>query len=97
MNEKFILKIIKSLEHFQSDLTVWAYRDGNETKTREWYTICVSDFETYMKNMKFKKLLSAWHKVAKMRRIIITFSYQNPIEQQLLKLANEENLIMDVA
>lgn len=87
---KFILSIIKKIESMKQGLIAYSYFDGR------WHWICLNDFDFYMKNEKFKALSKAWHKVAKTMGIEITFAYCEPKEETLAKLADEDNLILNV-
>lgn len=89
-----ILKIVKSVERKFDRLIVWAYRNSNENGTNCWWEIAVSNYDVYTDN-KFKKIVNAWYKIAKRKGIKIIFCCGwMPKETDLLKLANENNLII---
>jgi hypothetical protein len=95
MKEKqIILTIVKSIERKFSGLIVWAYQNSNESGTNNWWEIAISDYNIYTDN-KFKKIINAWYKIAKQKNIKIIFCCGwKPKEKDLLKLANENNLII---
>lgn len=86
----FILSIIKKLESLVDGMVVYAYKECS------WYSICLSDYDYYFHNQRFKTLSKAWHKAAVARGFKISFAYCNPLESKLKKLADEDNLIINV-
>lgn len=94
--EVFILKIIKKIESLQEGLIAYAYKDGNAPMTHTWWTVAVSDFEFYMHDKRFRTLTNAWHKAAEAQGQKIVFVCCSPKEDNLLKLSEDNNLIMDV-
>ena len=92
---KFILKIIKHLER-EFDVIAWGYKWTNLNKT---WNICINDYEVYQYSKKFKSITKVYHIACKKRfydNVRIGFAYCNPIEKNLLELAEADNLIMNV-
>lgn len=95
--EEFILKILKKIESLKEGVVAYAYQDSNAPKTYFWWTISVSDIELYSSDKRFKNLTNAWHKVALSKgwRIVFVCGWM-PTEEKLAKLAEEENLILNI-
>lgn len=95
--EGLILSILKKVESMQDGLIAYAYKTGNEPMTHTWWEISVSDFEFYMHDKRFKALSSAWHEAAKAQgeKLIFVCGWK-PTEEKLVKLAEEDNLILNV-
>ncbi len=95
MKEKqIILTIVKSIERKFDGLIVWAYKNSNENGTNNWWEIAVSDYNVYC-DKSFKKIMNTWYKIAKQKNIKMIFCCGwTPKETDLLKLANENNLII---
>ena len=94
--ENFILSIIRKLEEIKPGMIAYAYKDSNAPKIGFWWTICVSDFEFYMNDTRFKTLSKAWHAAIKARKEKIMFCYCSPKEKKLVTLAESDNLIMNI-
>ena len=92
----FILSIIKQIEHLFPGTIAYGYEDGNATGTHKWWTVCVSEYEMYMHNPRFKALSRAWHKAAIARGCKVVFCYCKPLEEILAKLAKNDNLIFNL-
>lgn len=98
VERKFILKIIKHLER-EFDVIAWGYKWTNSNKTWNVWDICINDYEVYQYSKKFKSITKVYHMAWKKRfpdNVRIGFVYCNPIEKNLLKLAEADNLIMNV-
>ena len=93
---KYILTIIKRIETLYPNVICYAYLDGNEPMTHRWWSLCISDYNVYMNDERFKKLSSAWHKGAIAQGIKLIFFYCNPQEKKLFELADKDNLIMNI-
>lgn len=90
----FILNIVKKIETLNPDLFVYAYRSGNVPMTNVWWQISVSDYNFY-KSEQFSNFCRVWHKVAKTRGLKIIFVCGwIPKEEELIRLTEENNLIM---
>lgn len=95
--ENFILSICKKLENTYPGIIAFAYKDGNLPRTHVWWSVCITDFEIYMHDKRFKTLTNAWHKAAKAQGYKIIFVCDwIPTEGKLAKLADENNLILNV-
>lgn len=95
--EKFILNIIKKIESLKDGVIAYAYKTGNATMTYTWWEVSVSDFDLYMKDKRFKNLSNAWHKAAIVHNVRLVFVCGCfPTEERLEKLANDDNLILNV-
>ena len=95
--EKFILNIIKKIESLKDGVIAYAYKTGNATMTYTWWEVSVSDFDLYMKDKRFKNLSNACHKAAIVHNVRLVFVCGwFPTEERLEKLANDDNLILNV-
>lgn len=94
--ENFILSIVKKLENTYPGIIAFAYKDGNLPRTYVWWSICITDFEIYMHDKRFKTLTHAWHAAAKARGERIVFFCCSAKEKNLKKFAEEGNLIMNI-
>lgn len=92
----FILSIIKQIEHLFPGIIAYGYEDGNLPQTHKWWTVCISDYEIYMSNPRFKALSRAWRKAAIARGYKVVFCYCKPLEEILAKLAKNDNLILNL-
>lgn len=95
--ETFILNILKKIESLQDGVIAYAYKTGNAPMTHTWWEVSVSDFDLYMNNPRFKALSKAWHKAAEAQgnKIVFVCGWI-PTEEKLAKLAEEDNLILNV-
>ena len=91
---KFISKLVKDIEDKFSVLA-YAYLDGNEPKTHVWWTVCVNDYNLYVSD-DYKKFISQKRVVANKLDIKLLFVYRNTFESILVKLAEADNLIMNI-
>lgn len=95
--EKFILNILKKIESLQDGIIAYAYKTGNVPMTHTWWEISVSNYELYMHDKRFKTLKNAWHKAALAQGHKIIFVCGCiPTEERLSKLADEDNLILNI-
>lgn len=95
--ESFILNILSKIEKIWPDVICYSYRVSNPSKTHFWWEVSVSNFEVYMENKRFKNLSKAWRKAAEIRGFKIIFICGwIPTEDKLIKLANEDNLIINL-
>lgn len=88
--DKFIYSIIRKIESLKQGIIAYAYKD------EICYWICLNDFDFYTSDKRFRTLSDAWHKAAKALGIDITFVYCEPKEDALAKLAEEDNLFLNV-
>ena len=95
--ESFILSILKKIEESWPGVICYAYKTGNAPMTCVWWEVSVSDFDLYMHDKRFKTLTNAWHKAAKAQshKIIFVCGWK-PTEEKLVKLAEEDNLILNM-
>lgn len=89
-NSGLILKIIRQIEEKFNCIT-YAYIEENN----DWWNICISNYDVY-RGDEFKKLKNNWRIILNKRKIKAVFCYCNPIESNLIKLSNDNNLIMNV-
>lgn len=89
-NESLISKIVRNTEAKFGGIC-YAYQD----KDSGYWWIATDDYTTYS-SPKFKTWSKNWHKVADRCRVKLVFCYCNPNELALQKLADEDNLIMNV-
>lgn len=92
--EKFILNILKKIESLQDGVIAYAYKTPT---TYTWWEISVSDYELYAHDKRFKTLTNAWYKAAMAQghKIIFVCGWM-PTEEKLAKLAEEDNLILNI-
>lgn len=96
-SEKFILNIIEKIESLKDGVIAYAYKTSNATMMHTWWEVSVSDFDLYVNDKRFKNLSNAWHKAAIVHNIRLVFVCGwIPTEEQLFRLANEDNLILNV-
>lgn len=87
MNErKLLYKICKQAEDLFS-VICYAYKDGL------FWNICIDDYDKY-RNQDFKEFSSKWQNKFITLGIKIVFCYCYPLEEKLIKLADEDNLIL---
>lgn len=91
---KFISKLVKDIEDKFSVLA-YAYRDGNKSKTHVWWTICVNNCDLYF-SKEYKEFTSQKYAIFKKLNINVIFAYRNTFESILVKLAEADNLIMNI-
>lgn len=89
-NESFISKIVRNTEEKFGGIC-YAYVD----KDSGYWWIAINDYSVYS-SKEFKIWSKNWHKVADKRQANVVFCYCNPNELALQKLADEDNLIMNV-
>lgn len=95
MNERnFIHKLVRQTEE-RFGCICYAYKDGNASKTNIWWNVCVDNYELYY-SAKFRDWTKRLHSKSKEFNIILLFYYCNPIEKKLAKLAEENDLIMNL-
>lgn len=90
-----IFKIVKAIESEFEDVIAYAHFDGNGPMTCTWWTICISNWELYY-SKEFKEFSKQWHERAEKRGLKLLFCYCNPLEENLLELAEKDNLIMNL-
>lgn len=90
-----VFNIVKAIETKFENVIAYAYFDGNEPMTYTWWTICISNWELYY-SQKFKEFNEQWREKAKKRGLKLLFCYCNPLEKNLLELAEKDNLIMNL-
>jgi hypothetical protein len=95
--EKFILSILNTIESMKEGVVAYSYKTGNTPMTHVWCEISVSDFDLYMNDKRFKTLSNAWHKASKAKghKIIFVCGWM-PTEEKLVKLSDENNLILNI-
>lgn len=95
MIENLILKVVCAIESLKEGTICYAYYDKSY-EHYEFWAICVNDFQFYMSDKRFIALCGAWRKILRTKGCRVSFCYQNPTEKILSKLADEDNLIMNV-
>ena len=84
MSERQIIyKVCKEVEQ-NFDCICYAYKDKN------WWMICISNYDIYCSDS-FKVFSK---KQRELNTFKVIFCYCNPLESRLMKLNDEENLIM---
>lgn len=93
----FLLNIVRKIESLKDGVVAYGYLDGNSDRTNVWWQISVSDYELYMHDERFKKLAQAWRKIASKKGLKLIFCCGwVPKEEELMRLAKEDNLILNV-
>lgn len=96
MSEKgLIFKIVKGIEAEFKNIIAYAYLDSNDTITNSWWLICINNFRSYYSN-EFKNFSNKWREIANKKGVKIVFCYCDANEKKLIKLAESDNLIMNV-
>ena len=89
--ESFILSVLRKIEDIFPNVICYSYRTDNG-----WYEVSVSDFDVY-RDDRFRKLAEAWYKAGlKYGSKIIFVCGWIPKEATLVRLASDDNLIMNV-
>ena len=90
--ENFILSILRKVESLKEGVIAYAYKSESG-----WWEISISDFELYMNDKRFKKLSTAWRTAAKAQKekIIFVCGWM-PTEEKLVRLSEDDNLIIDI-
>lgn len=89
-----LLKIVRTIEKLKPGIISWAFVNKNNPKF-SFINVCISDYDFYLHDARFRKLKDAWHLAFFKKRKPLIFCYCNPIENDLLKLAEDNNLVMD--
>ena len=92
----FIFEIVRKTESLRDGLIAYAYAERAVPSAPEIWWICVSDYDFYREDQRFKVLCKAWHKAARARGINLSIVYCNPLEKKLNQLSNDDNLILNV-
>lgn len=93
--ESFILSIIKKIEALKEGVVAYGYKTGNASMTHVWWEIACSDLDMYLGDERFSTLTRAWMKAAKAKGFKLIFVSCNPDEKKLVKLMEENNLLID--
>ena len=92
----FIRSILTKCESLRDNLIAYAFEESNGTGTHKWISVCVSDYDLYYNDRRFKALTHAWHTVARKKGFKIVFFWCVPKEKNLVELASQDNLIMNI-
>ena len=90
-----VYRVIKAYERMFPDSIAYGYSDENSLKTWQWWNICIDSWDIYQ-SQKFKNFAKVWHLYATKRKTRIVFAFCVPNEKKLLKLAESDNLILNV-
>lgn len=85
-------KIVKDIET-KFGCICYAYKDGNEPRTKEWWSICLSEYKVYVSE-EFSGYIRQIREEHPDTPLV--FFYCNPLEKNLAKLAEEGNLILSL-
>ena len=92
MNErKLIYKVLRQIESVFPDVFTYGYKDEDSKYSRWW--ICIDDYCIY-RSEEFKNLVKHIRKT--LRGLTCVFSYVKPIEKTLLRLAETDNLVLNI-
>lgn len=90
----YITKILEKIEKMSNGKTAYSYESGNVSRSTTWQEISISDYELYVSE-RFKKLCNAWRVAGLQIGLKIIFVYNADCSQErLVKLLNEDNLIL---
>jgi len=89
------LSILQKIESLKEGVICIAHEDYYPDGSLRWYWIAVNDYAFYAQDKRFKTFSKAYHKAAKAKGINVAFCYCSMSEDYLLRLANENNLIMN--
>ena len=89
--ESFILKILKKIEEIFPSVVCYAYKTE-----MGWWEVSISDFDIY-RDKRFRVFTDAWYKAGlKYGSKIIFVCGWIPKESTLVKLAEQNNLILNI-
>ena len=94
---KFILKIIRHIER-EFGVIAYGYKWTNPSKTWNVWNICIDDYEVYG-DKRFKAISKVYHiawRKAFPDNVRMGFAYCKPLEKNLLELAEQDNLILNL-
>lgn len=88
----FIAKIVKDIET-KFGCICYACEDGNSSHVKQWWSISLSDYGIYTSEEfgNYIRQIRQEHS-----DIPIVFNYCNPLEKNLAKLAERDNLILSL-
>ena len=92
----FIFDIVRKTESLRDGIVAYAYAEQAVPSAPEIWWVCVSDYDFYREDQRFKALCKAWHKAARALGINLSIAYCNPLEKKLNQLANADNLILNI-
>ena len=92
----FIFDIVRKTESLRDGIVAYAYAEQAVPSAPEIWWVCVSDYNFYLEDQRFRVLCNAWHKAAMARGINLSIAYCNPMEKRLNQLANADNLILNI-
>lgn len=94
--QKYLMKLLKEIEAMKDDVIAYAYKAGNDSMTHTWWEISISDFDLYT-NECFRSQAAEWRNIVAKRgaRLVFVCGW-TPTENQLLMLANTDNLILNI-
>ena len=95
-NIAFIRGVLAKCESLRDGVVAYAHDESNSRGTHRWTEVCVSDLDMYFHDQRFKALPRAWHTVALKKGVKLVFCYCCPKEKKLAKLAEEENLLLNI-
>nr|DAY08609.1 MAG TPA: hypothetical protein [Caudoviricetes sp.] len=90
--EALIYAILTKVDSLREGIVSYAYWKDD----LRCYCVCLSDYEVYTNDKRFRVLSNAWYKAGKALGVKIIFAYAEPIEEKLEKLLNEDNLYINV-
>lgn len=92
---KELLKIVKVIDRLKPGIVTWAFENRNNPRF-SFLNVCISDYDFYLHDPRFRKLKDKWHLAFYHKGKPLIFCYCNPLEGELLKLSEQDNLIMDI-
>ena len=92
----FLLSVIRKVESLREGVICIAYSERYEGNPNCYYWVAVDDFDFYSKDEKLKTLSKQYQTIASKNGVKMAVCYQSMTETSLLKLANENDLLMNI-
>lgn len=86
---KLLYRVIKGIEAKFNGVIAYGYSDNGME------IVCLSDYSVYS-SKEFASVAFSWRKIMQSKNKRILFAYCKPMEKELVRLANEDNLVMNV-
>ncbi len=91
----YIYNVLETIKTKNSNISCWAHRESNTSKTNYWYQVVISDVDWYLKSEWLKQYSKKINKEFKEKfGYKIVFCATSPDEKYLLELSNEDNLLI---
>ena len=94
--DAFLLSVLVKIESLKEGIICISHSDQYPDGSLRWHWIAVNDYELYAHDKRFKTFSAAYRKAAQARGLKLVFCYSTMSEENLLKLANENDLLMNI-